>query len=608
VEIVGTKIASRRPRARLLVLLTVAGLGVHCGENGSPSNSVEAKLLLAPVLDVVMVKPGATAPVSFRLTTLDGAPVAGERLDFAAVDAPSSELGGATLSALSGLTDLNGVGSVTVAGGLRTEFRLSAHHRRSGLAEVTVKVGGSLDGTIAVVPGAATGSTAAGAVVSIAVTLFEGMTCSQLPPLALPSKLHRTITVLPGAAAQFSIDSTEDVGLVGQGRDADGHLRTDGCVDVPAGTVVAGDRLLVYLPLFDLEPTPRATFALSSRFSLARREILKRVTSPWQDLGDCPLDPGQLWLDCAIDALGASPGDAMDCVPAGSGEGELAGLIVARRGSASGSPLCRATTVAGAQSLDAKVAALFPNPAQSPASDIDAMGAALGTMFDDVTLGSTLELNATAMRGWFQATHTLRTILFAIGNQSVSVDVVAQGAPDVQARLVPVNTSGDLLTIEAHNLGLHLGTLARTAFAKAALTVAPSPGQPSQSATGDIPQYLGRLFGLASNGSGATKTTGCDALDAVVCADIGQLPGCLRAACVAGQAGLAARLDAAFAELDGSGPDLQLSGSAVMTDADQDGEAEQLGGTTNNPGLWTGQLRVRGGNETIGGSWAGMPP
>ena len=500
------------------------------------------------------------------------------------------------------------MGTVTVVGGLRTQFRLSARHMHSDPAETTVKVGLSLDGTIAVVPGPATGSTAADAVVSIAVTLFEASACSQLPPQAPPSKLRRTVTVLPGAAAQFSIDSTEDVALVGQGRDADGHLRSDGCVDVPAGTVVAGDRLLVYLPLFDLEPAPRAAFALSSRFSLARREIVKRVASPWQDLGDCPLDPGQLWLDCALDALGSPLGDAMDCVPAASGEGELATLIGARRGAASGSPACRAATVAGAQSLDAKIAALFPNPAQSPASDIDAMGASLAAMFDDVTLGSTLELDATAMRGAFQATHTLRTILFAIGTQNISVDVVAQGAPDVQARLIPVTTSGDLLTIESHNLGLHLGTLARTAFTKAALTLPPSPGQPSPPGTGDIPRYLERLFGLASTGTGTAKTTGCDALDAVVCADVGQPTGCLRPACVTGQAVLSARLDAAFAVLDGTGPDLQLSGSAVMTDADQDGEAEQLGGTSNNPGLWTGQLRVRGGNETIGGSWAGMPP
>src|SRR6185503_5178793 len=113
-----------------------------------------------------------------------------------------------------------------------------------------------------------------------------------------------------------------------------------------------------------------------------------------------------------------------------------------------------------------------------------------------------------------------------------------------------VTTSGDLLTIESHNLGLHLGTLARTAFTKAALTVGQVPVAPGQTAVG---AFVDRLFALAANGTGAGRTAGCDALDAVVCADVAHMPGCLRLACVAGQAALAARLDAAFAVLDGDG-------------------------------------------------------
>ena len=143
------------------------------------------------------------------------------------------------------------------------------------------------------------------------------------------------------------------------------------------------------------------------------------------------------------------------------------------------------------------------------------------------------------------------------------------------------------------------------AFAKAALTVVQAPMHAGQSA---VATFVDRLFALAANGTGTGRTAGCDALDAVVCADVGRMPGCLRVACAAGQAALASRLDASFAVLDGDGTDLQLSGSAVMTDADQDGVAEQLGGTASNPGLWTGQLRAHGGTETIGGSWAGMPP
>lgn len=598
---------NRRHRGRHLWVATLSCAALlGCGED-TPGHLVDAPLVLTAVSDMVTVKPGGPAPASFLLTGVDGTPVAGQRVDFAAIDdplTPASELAGATLSASSGLTDAKGIATVTVTGGLRTVFRLTARHVRSEVAQTIVTVGEGEAGTINVVAGLAAGSNAGPAVVSVDILLFDALSCAQVPLIKPPPSLRRPMSVAPGTPVSYGILSTMSYAALGHGRDAGGRLRAVGCVDVPAGTVRMGSTAQVYLPLSDLEPVPQVSFAVSSRFSLARREIVRKVAGPWQDLGDCPLDPGQLWLDCAIDGLGSPPGDALDCVPAPTGEGELAGLISARRGSTSATSPCRAATVAGVQTLDAKVAAMFPSPAQPPASDVDALGMAVANMFDDITLGSMLDLGPTATRGVFQATHTLRTILFAVGNQSVLVDIVAQGIPSAQARLVPVTTAGELLTVETHNLGLHLGTLARVAFRRAALGIGQGPDPATPAAT---VAYLDRLFGLASSGTGAARVMGCDALDAVVCADAGSVAGCLRAACVAGQAALAARLDAAFAALDGDDADLQLSGSAVMTDADQDGVAEQLGGTANNPGLWAGQIRAHGGTETISGSWVGMP-
>lgn len=608
--------SGRRPRPRLVsfwhlsiaVGLAAAVTTPGCGDN-EPNTRVAPKLTLVPVSPGVTVKPGKAAPVSFLLTTMKGIPIAGERLDFAAVDdpaTPTSELGGATLSASSGPTDAHGVGTVIVTGGVATHFRLSARHLRADVAEVLVTVSEGDPGAIEVVSSVIPGATSEAAVVAIDLLLYEGASCTALPGPTAPQTIHRLLNLAPEAPGWFDIVTAAAYAVVAEGRDAAKRVRAEGCIDVPANTVVSGSTARVYLPLIEVAPRPLASFALSSRFSLARREIVHQVAAPWQDLGDCPLDPGQQWLDCAIDALGSPPGDALDCVPAAVGEGELADLISARRGSVTASSSCRAATLAGGgPSLDAKVAALFPSPAQSPARDIDALGKQVASMFDDITLGSTLQVSPTAKAGVYQGTHTLRTILFAIGTQGVTVDIVAQGIPSAQARLVPMTTAGDLLTVESHSLGLHLGTLARAAFRRAALSVGPVADPITANGT---TTYLDRLFELATSGMGTGRTVGCAALDALVCAEIGSAAGCLGAACVAGQAALAQRLDAGFALLDGDGADLQLSGSAVMTDADEDGLAEELGGTANDPGLWVGQIRARSGTETFSGSWAGMPP
>ena len=113
---------------------------------------------------------------------------------------------------------------------------------------------------------------------------------------------------------------------------------------------------------------------------------------------------------------------------------------------------------------------------------------------------------------------------------------------------------------------------------------------------------------LAENRPGeAPPQRACDALDALVCADVGVGVGCLRAACLAGQVALATRLDAAFELADGDGSDLQLSGSASMVDSDGDGVADKLGTTVEGSGLWTAQIRAHAGTEIVSGSWTGSP-
>lgn len=591
--------------ATLTAALTMCLQGCG-GDNWAPVEVAKPLRLLA-LQDALQVDPGGTGQASFLLTTLEGVPAVGERLDFAVIDdpqTPGNDLAGATLGASSALTDDTGGAMVIVTGGLSTRFRLSARNLRAGVAEVWVTVSGGDEetGTVAVIATALPGSAIASLLSTVDVMLLDAMSCTELSATAPPKPARGIKTVTPGMAAEILVSNlTSNAAVIAQGRDAAGKMRATGCIDVPGSTVVPGNTVRVYVPLAELVPVPRGTFVLSSRFSLAKRDIATRLAAPWKDLSDCPLDPGQLWLDCAIDALGSPAGDPLDCVPAATGEGDLANLIMARRGIAVAGSTCRAGTIsagAGGQGLDARVAALFPSPAQPPAQGLVALGTQLASILDDVTLGSTLLLDPTATPGLFQATHTLRSAAFQVGALPATVDVVAQGIAAAQARLIPVGIAANVLSIDAHNLGLRLGSLAHAAFSQVALV-----GQGWPAATG---AYLNLLFALAASGTGSARKTGCDALDALVCADVGRASGCLRAACVAGQVALAKRLDAGFALLDGDGADLQLSGSADMMDDNADGVTDRLGDPAKDMGLWTAQIRAHAGTEIVSGSWTGV--
>ena len=228
------------------------------------------------------------------------------------------------------------------------------------------------------------------------------------------------------------------------------------------------------------------------------------------------------------------------------------------------------------------------------------LAAELSAILDQVSLQSTLALQPTAVRGTFLATHLLRAATFTVGTTVTSIDVVAQGLPTSFVRFVPVTATGTSVTIGTHVIGLGLGSLAHTAFAKAALA---ARGLPS-----DTRALLDAMFGLAAAPAtaDATRATGCDALDAVVCSDVGRNTGCLRAACLAGLTALATKLDAAFLSADSDGAGLQLSGSAPMLDDDGDGIADRLGASNPAPGVWSVELRAHAGTEVLSAPWTGV--
>jgi hypothetical protein len=585
--------------------LALAVTGAACGDDRQVDPPVPQATKLEATPDTILLLPGQGRTTGFRLTDMAGQPLGGERLELAIVDdGPDGESrpAGATLSASSALTDADGVARVQVTGGLPTKFEIAARHQRALSVETTVIVGNSPHGYVTIVP-AVIEAAAALALTTVDLLLYDDRRCVDLP-LVPPNQPTRPVrTAAPGAGVDFAVYTGVVSAVIGRGRGAAGKLLAVGCVDVPGSAAAAGDKLRIDLPLGPLTLVPAGAFGVASRLDLENaRELTDRLAVPWQELGDCPLDPAERWLDCAVDALGGSTADLLDCVPSPAGEGALGAAVAARRGAKAAGSSCRgATTAAGASSLDAKLGALFTGATAAwPLVYLRELGTDAAALLDDVILESTLAFTATDRGDAFLATHTLAALSFRLRGEWASSSAVALGIPAAEARFVPAAAAGDRLALGEHGLTLRLGTLMRAAFADGALASRGLPRQPAA--------LLEAVFAKATmDAGGGVRRSGCDAMDAVVCADIGQAAGCFRDACVAGQAALANQLDQAFATADGGGLDLVLSGSAVMIDDHGDGLASRLGDTeSGRPGLWTAELRTVAGTRIVGGSWTAL--
>lgn len=584
---------------------------VACGDNRPAEVRLDVWDLSAQTA-ALTVQAGSTIPLRFVLSSLGGQAIAGERIDFAVI--PEAMVAGATLAASSALTDAQGVATVTLHAGLPTGFEVTAQNPHTAISRVTITVVDTMTATIAVVPGFEAGFSPPRPVVAVELLQFQNLPCGSiswaLPPANPVQGAPQVLTI--GTPNPVRVDRTLQTALLGVGRDAGRTVRAAGCVDLAAGAVLQGADLDIALPLAAVVLAPASAYDISAHVLLATRNIATRIATPWLDLTDCPLDPSQLWLDCAIDALGSPAGATLDCVPGTSTDaavtgGTLPGVpaaqvalladIAGRRGDLAVGSACRpATRADGSPSLDAKLAALFPNPPQSPALDLESIGMFAAHVLDSFFLTSTLVLEATGAPNTFRGTHTLQDATFLIGSEPVTASILALGIPESQARFVDVTASAAGLTVAQHGLAVRLGTLARRAFEQAVserLSLAPG-----------IDVLLSAVFDLASSVQAPSaipgapaSLTGCDALDALVCKDVGRDAGCMRAACQAGQTALGTRLAAGFTSANGDGTDLQWGGTVDMSDADGDGIAEALG-----PGpasTWTAQFRSSGPIESV---------
>lgn len=590
--------ARRAPFAGAFAALA---LWLGCGDDGRPRDQGGDRLLLTATAETVWLAPGGTQAIAFRLATASGVPVANQRVEISAVDdpvTPASEPAGATLSASTVYTDTDGLATVRVTGGLKTIFQVVARHAIAGSATSVVVVGGGARLSIAIVP-------VVGApppvepIASVELRFFDAQGCAAIDWARPPRPVRPPRSIGLGEEAELDFDTSTTSAVVGRGFSAAGRLIATGCLDLAGNPAGGSTGLRAALALARLVPTARGTFEIVSRFSLGRGQIANRVAAPWRDLGDCPLDPAELWLDCAVDALDQGPGDPTDCVSPREVEGAVARAIGARRTERAATGVrCRSAVLdSGAASLDARLAGLFPSPGPRPLNDLAALGEAASGLLDAVTLVSSLTFDPTAVPELGFGTHALLTASFSVGAAVGTVAIVPQGAPATTARFVPLMARDDLLTVGAHGLSLRLGRLARAAFTEVALA---GRGLPR-----DIAAFLGQLFDLASTGSDPARKTGCAAMDAIVCAEIAAQSGCLHTACVLGQATLAAALDQSFSNADGEALDFVLSGSASLLDIDNDGAADRLGDAIAEPGLWTAEVRAHAAAESNPGTFTG---
>jgi hypothetical protein len=590
--------------ARLAGVLVALASGCAGGEPGT-TPSGDRVLTASPAR--IKVGPNEIGSARFVLTS-GGVPIAGQTVSFTIIDDPDMpgvEAQGATLVDSSAETDVAGVATVGVRAGLETTFTVRAMVG-SAHADLTIDVTESDVGSVMVAPFFAPNSNAEARTTSIELRFFDDGRCADFNLAAPPDphQLDRKGT-LPKSGGTKRYDVVRTAGshaVVGDALDAHGIAVAVGCVDLAGSSLVAGGVVEVGLPLHDAIPDPVGSFAITSTLAFVPPlAATTAIAAAWRDLGDCPLDPAQLFLDCMIDALSPeTAADPLDCNPIPGGEGVLGDALAARRGELLGSSNCRGASDGSTPTLDAIAMGLFGTPTPALVVALPAIGEDAVHLLDRFRLSSTLDVQSAGRPDEYVVTHTLLGARFgppAIAG-TAQVDFAQLALPALTAYATATTRDG-LLVVDSHGFSLRLGRVARTGFGAAALT-------PRGVSPADAGGLIAALAALAKSEHGAFSR--CAAFDDALCAAVGRAPGCLAAACPAGLSTLAAKLEAAFDAADGTGLDLYLAGWASLLDTHGDGSARQLGSPSDPTAgaQWSVDLRTAAGRSRITAAFEGV--
>ncbi|MDX2021424.1 MAG: hypothetical protein SF187_14375 [Deltaproteobacteria bacterium] len=590
-----------RPAAVWMALLLMCA----CGDE-SAGGSVPTNLVLTAEPAALGLAPGQVGEVNFRLADKAGRARASNTVRFALVDAPASEGGvaGASLFAPEGITDAQGIVVARVRAGAAGSFRVRASWSGAGdlFVPVVVATRSVAPASAIVVPAADTKPA------SVEMRLYEGAACGALNVTTpAPSEPANSRTLAVAAAWQLpSLATDRSYALTARAIDQTGGVISFGCVQIHGNQLLQSTPVTFSIPLAAIPVTLAATYEASSEFIFAPESMpqAQAVGAAWGQLSRCPHDPAQRWLDCTLDALGpTTAGSKLDCIPEAD-EGPVGQLLLAKRGTLmEAADGCRdAKNAAGQMSADAQVLKLFPSPATGARAALPAIAKAAAGLFSQIRFASSIELAPSGEAGTWVGTHTARSLGFSVGLSFYSVPLSSRPGRFSRFVQAKVDDAQKALTFLKHGFGMRLGSAAHAAFRNRVLTY--------QGFAADERVFLNDLFSQAA-APGAPNVKGCDALDALLCPQLGKPGGCLQTACTAGLETMATQLTAGFDALDGDDIDFVLDGSASILDRTVDGTVKGLGSlvpSRGDPGLWTAQVRSPAGNTELSGIWVAARP
>lgn len=547
--------------ARLAPLFGAAGLVLAGCGGGKASPAASGPAL---VLDILGPPDGSGAQLGLhysnqaqlkvRYHTDDAAakPIAGAVVHYSIFKDPA----GSTLASDHGVTDADGVATVTLtAGQAEASFVVAATATNAPEADFDINVS-KLDFVELDVHLAWAGTAAD---TTLRAQLFNDMTCAALAPTSTtaPTPLRSLVQVGSNAATlKFMNLLSESYAVVGRAEQKlSGQLAGYACVDIGAGLVPPGTTSTLPLQLAPVLAAPAGSYTLTSLVTPAAARTAA-VLAPWQPLG-CAAGPAQLLLD-AIEI--ASPA--------------LVASLEAHR-TAAGADGCRPATSA----LDSALQTLLVTPSATvkdpPALHLGDIYADLQSIVGTATLTSTLTVTAAGADS-FSAEHTLVSLALAVDASSQLYDLVRQGEPIIDVPDIVVGYDGTTLMLGEHGFTLDWPALWLEGLNDLSLAVR-VPGL-----TAPVLPALANATVAAAMRNGKSD---CAAVSDLVCSIVGG-PCDVSSACTSAKAAIGAAWAAPLQPE--SGIDLSLSGSATVV-AGSDLAVAALGG-----GLWSSPQLAKG--------------
>lgn len=583
--------------------LALGALG--CGSGGGVlgpdggAQVVARLVVLDPPGESVGLSFGARVTLQVRYELDGGSPGADTEVRFAILESTTGNPGGSTLSASTSITDDDGIAAVDLtAGAVRTNFRVEASAPNAASVYFYVAVSADDFAVLTVEPVHA-GNRDPASFDRVELRLFpaEELRCAGLDIDAPPTSpfAPRTLAGFTGSAPFRNVSVGAPYTLVAWAQRPDNPVPlAAGCVELGSGVVLPGD-LRFEVVVNDRQARLPDASPMRSRMSLTGAVAAlgsSGVDRPWRTLA-CPVGPGQLVLDCTLDAL--APDGALDCVVTSTAP--IVATVEAARGPVNAAG-CRPATVGAGASLDAELTAALDQGPFPDGTDLMDLVSTRGQLLTTIELDSRLDRINEAALGHFLLGATLR----ADGTDHV-VDLLQTSRPVLMQAPVGYGVTGPVLSIGEHSFTLRLGSLLRDAFDDLGL------GNAGLEARADD---LGAAL-IESAGDATTSTTDCAAISAILCSSAGQANGCAQAACTSAAAYLDTAFSAWWRHLDGPDLDLTISGQATIYDVDDDLLVDGIGnnGSSTQLGLWSVTLHLADGSSAPGsgsfGSTSAVP-